>query len=139
MPVALGRKQKKAFMKHSSAENRRNGMKFRRSLPIVLLTFAAFALAGAAQRNEGMRAVEGTVYSASGEKVNGAVVQLKDMKTLQIRSFITREEGKFLFQGIRRSTEYELKARHGDKESRPQVLTIFDDRERATVDLRLER
>jgi hypothetical protein len=103
------------------------------ALVIALSTVTAFA-----QRNEGLRAVEGTVYSASGEKVNGAIVQLKDMKTLQIRSFITREEGKFLFQGIRRSTEYELKAKHGGKESKAEVLTIFDDRQRATVDLKLE-
>ena len=114
-------------------------MRTARIFSSLLLGVTLLASMMAAQSREGLRAVEGTVYSDSGEKVNGAIVQLKDMKTLQIRSFITREEGKFLFQGIRRSTEYELKAKHGDKESKSQVLTIFDDRQRATVDLKLEK
>ncbi|MCW5965923.1 MAG: carboxypeptidase regulatory-like domain-containing protein [Bryobacterales bacterium] len=102
------------------------------------LVLAMLALTVASQTPDGLRAVEGIVHDSSGEAVNGAIVQLKDMKTLQIRSFITRENGAFVFQGIKKSVEYELKAKHQNRESKPKLLTIFDDRQRANIDLKLE-
>lgn len=105
---------------------------------LLLLALMTLAICGFAQSGDGLRAVEGTVMDSSGTPVNGAIVQLKDMKTLQIRSFITRENGAFVFQGIKRSVEYELKAKHQNRESKPRLLTIFDDRQRATIDLKLE-
>ncbi len=102
------------------------------------LALVAHSPALMAQSRDTLRAVEGTVHDSDGNAVNGAIVQLKDMKSLQIRSFITRENGAFVFQGIKKSVEYELKAKHQDKESKPKLLTIFDDRQRATIDLKLE-
>ncbi len=113
-------------------------MKFAYRFGILAIFLASFVIVLSAQSNDGLRAVEGTVHDSSGEAVNGAIVQLKDMKTLQIRSFITRENGAFVFQGIKKSVEYELKAKHQSRESKPKLLTIFDDRQRATIDLKLE-
>lgn len=105
------------------------------SLASTLLAFAVLALA---QSGDSLRAVEGTVQDSSGAPVNGAIVQLKDTKSLQIRSFITRDNGTFVFQGIKKSVEYELKAKFKNKESKPRLLTIFDDRQRANIDLKIE-
>lgn len=104
-------------------------------LTAALTAFAALALA---QSSDSLRAVEGTVQDSSGAPVNGAIVQLKDTKTLQIRSFITRDNGAFVFQGIKKSVEYELKAKFKNKESKARLLTIFDDRQRANIDLKIE-
>lgn len=106
---------------------------------IGTLLFGALISAGAAfaQSSDNLRAVEGVVSDGSGSPVNGAIVQLKDTKTLQIRSFITRENGAYMFQGLRKSVEYELKAKFKDRESSPKTLTIFDERQRATIDLKL--
>lgn len=104
----------------------------------LLLCLVVGAGTALAQTNDNLRAVEGVVSDGSGSPVNGAIVQLKDTKTLQIRSFITRENGAYLFQGLKKSVEYELKAKFKDKESGSKVLTIFDDRQRATIDLKLE-
>lgn len=112
--------------------------KFGFRMGFAALLLVMFALAAATQTPDGLRAVEGIVYDSSGAAVSGAIVQLKDMKTLQIRSFITRENGAFVFQGIKKSVEYELKAKHQNRESKPRLLTIFDDRQRATIDLKLE-
>jgi hypothetical protein len=117
------------------------GIHWKRSLAAVALTVGltvGLSLLAAAQGSGTLRAVEGSVLDSGGSPVNGAIVQLKDMKTLQIRSFITRENGAFVFQGIKKSVEYELKAKHQQRESKPRLLTIFDDRERATIDLKLE-
>lgn len=104
------------------------------ALGTVLLGGAALLVA---QSGDNLRAVEGVVSDAGGSPVNGAIVQLKDTKTLQIRSFITRENGAYLFQGLKKSVEYELKAKYKDRESPAKLLTIFDDRQRATIDLKL--
>ncbi len=104
------------------------------ALVTVLLGGAALLVA---QSGDNLRAVEGVVSDAGGSPVNGAIVQLKDTKTLQIRSFITRENGAYLFQGLKKSVEYELKAKYKDRESPAKLLTIFDDRQRATIDLKL--
>lgn len=113
-------------------------MRIAQVLALLAISLVALAMVATAQSQDGLRAVEGTVQDSSGQPVNGAIVQLKDMKTLQIRSFITRENGSYVFQGIKKSTEYELKAKFKDRESKARLLTIFDDRQRATVDLKLE-
>jgi|GEM_PF-2069616 len=113
-------------------------MKLARQTLRFASALAVLCILALAQSGDSLRAVEGTVQDGSGSPVNGAIVQLKDTKTLQIRSFITRENGAFVFQGIKKSVEYELKAKFKDKESKPRVLTIFDDRQRATIDLKIE-
>jgi hypothetical protein len=68
--------------------------------------------AGAAKKDENanIRSVQGVVNNAQGEAVNGAVVQLKNTKTLQIRSFITRDNGAYYFHGLSTDVDYELRA-----------------------------
>src|ERR1700724_2319003 len=56
------------------------------------------------------RSVQGVVTNASGNPVANAVVQLKDTKQLQIRSFRTAADGSYHFAGLGSNTEYELKA-----------------------------
>ena len=52
-------------------------------------------------------------FSTNGDNaVVGAVVQLKDTKTLQIRSFITQDKGEYHFAGLSTNIDYELKADH---------------------------
>src|SRR5215472_7229188 len=68
---------------------------------VGILVAAAFALlsvalaAPASKKNpdQNMRVVQGVVSDAGENPVDGAVVQLKNTKTLQIRSFITKDHG----------------------------------------------
>lgn len=87
---------------------------------------------------DGSRSVQGKVFDASDQAVAGAVVQLKDVKTLRVRSFITLEDGSYQFHGLSPDTDYELKATHEGRESRTRRLSVFDSRRKATIDLRLE-
>ena len=59
----------------------------------------------AQQKNENntTRTVEGMVTNAANQPVAKAVVQLKNTKTLQIRSFITQEDGSYHFAGLART------------------------------------
>src|SRR5262245_61910417 len=45
-----------------------------------------------------VRSVTGTIRMADDALVEGAVVQLKNTKTMQIRSFITKADGVYSFQ-----------------------------------------
>ena len=60
------------------------------------------------------RSVMGMVTDADDKPVSGAVVQLKDMRTLQVRSFITLDDGQYHFSGLRIDIDYELSARSGE-------------------------
>lgn len=90
-------------------------------------------------RDPNIRHVSGVVTLPDGTPAAGAVVQLKNLKTLQIRSFITREDGKYQFQNLSTSIDYELTATYHDMESPKRTLTIFDTRLDAVVNLKLER
>jgi len=85
------------------------------------------------------RSLNGVVTDPKGEFVQGAVVRLKDMKTLEVRSFITLDDGKFRFHGLSMETDYELQATYEGDSSRKRRLTVFDSRKKATMDLELEK
>lgn len=120
-------------------------MKLARRLPLLFL--AAALLAPAFQwtnqkkdkpRDRTIRNVSGVVTLPDGSPAGGAVVQLKNLKTLQVRSYITREDGKYEFQNLSTSIDYELSATYHDLESRKRTLSVFDTRLDAVVNLKLE-
>ncbi|MBM3757941.1 MAG: carboxypeptidase regulatory-like domain-containing protein [Acidobacteria bacterium] len=84
------------------------------------------------------RAVTGTIRSADDKLVEGAIVQIKNTKTLQINSFITKADGVYTFQNLSASTDYEIKAESKGMISPVRTLSTFDDRKRAIIHLRLE-
>src|SRR5437867_240195 len=59
-----------------------------------------------------LRMISGTVTDAQDNAVNGAVVQLKNSKTLQVRSFITQDQGAYQFHGLDPNVDYSLKAEY---------------------------
>jgi len=85
-----------------------------------------------------IRAVTGTVRANNDSLVEGAVVQLKNMKSMEVRSFITKADGVYQFQGLSTSIDYELKAEAKGMTSGPRTLSTFDNRPRAIMHLRLE-
>jgi hypothetical protein len=84
------------------------------------------------------RAVTGTVTAADDKPISGAVVQLKDMRTLQVRSFITLEDGQYHFSGLRIDIDYELTAKSGEMTA-TKKLSLFDNRKQAVLNFKLEK
>lgn len=89
-------------------------------------------------RDTSVRNVAGVVLQPDGKPAPQAVVQLKNMKNLQIRSYIASDEGKYQFQGLSTSVDYELAATYHDMASPKRQLSIFDTRLDAIVNLQLE-
>ncbi|HEY1238901.1 MAG TPA: carboxypeptidase-like regulatory domain-containing protein [Bryobacteraceae bacterium] len=85
------------------------------------------------------RSVQGTVTNAEEMPVSGAVVQLKNTKTLQIRSFITQDQGSYYFNGLSTDVDYELKADSQGLTSGTKTLSSFDSRKQATLNLQLKK
>jgi hypothetical protein len=85
-----------------------------------------------------IRMVTGTVRTKDDALVEGAVVQLKNMKTMEVRSFITKADGLYNFPNLSRSIDYELKAESKGMVSATRTLSTFDDRPRAIMHLKLE-
>jgi hypothetical protein len=87
----------------------------------------------------GARSVQGVVTDASGKPAAGAVVQLKDTKSLQIRSYRTEADGSFHFAGLSTNVEYELEAKNDSVSSGKKTLTVFNSHKIATVNLKLKK
>ena len=92
-----------------------------------------------AQKDAATRSVEGAVTNSDDSSVTGAVVQLKNLKTLQIRSFITKEDGTYHFFELSPDVDYELKADFQGASSGPKTLSSFDSRKKAVVNLKLAK
>jgi hypothetical protein len=84
------------------------------------------------------RAVQGSVKTPDENVAEGAVVQIKNTKTMQVRSFITKADGIFTFAGLNAGVDYELKATFRGMESAVRTVSTFDDRKRVIINLRLE-
>jgi hypothetical protein len=105
----------------------------------LLLCCVAFSQRNDSNDDITVRSVQGIVTDASGHPVPKAVVQLKDTKTLQIRSFITDSDGSYHFAGLSPDVEYELKAEHDGTSSSKKTLGVFNTQKTATINLKLNK
>jgi hypothetical protein len=113
----------------------------RKVLIIAAVAASCLALPALAQKkgeDTNVRTVQGTVTDTNDSAVEGAVVQIKNTKTLQIRSFITKEQGGYYFHGLSPDVDYELKAEKQGAVSSQKTLSSFDSRKKAVINLKLE-
>ena len=104
---------------------------------LAVLLLCAPAMFAQKKKAENTRSVQGTVTVADGSLVNGAVVQLKNTKTLQIRSFITKDDGTYHFYDLSPDIDYELKADYQGASSSTKTLSSFDSQKQSTLNLKL--
>jgi Carboxypeptidase regulatory-like domain len=83
------------------------------------------------------RSVRGTVSDRSGKPIAGAIVKLKDSRTLRIRSFITRQDGVYHFYGLSSNADYEVVAEHNGASSGTKTVSQFNTDKVITVDLKI--
>jgi hypothetical protein len=103
-----------------------------------VLATAAAPQGGKKREDANTRSVQGAVEDLSGNVAEGAVVQLKNTKSLQVRSFITLKEGTYIFLGLSKDVDYELKADFHGSSSPVRTLSVFDTRKKATINLKVE-
>ena len=118
----------------------------RRTWLVVIFAFAVsgslYSAGAFADKNEkesgNVRSVEGVVTDAQEKPVPGAVVYIKNSKTLQIRSFIAKDEGSYYFHSLSPDVDYELHAESNGVSSPNKTLSSFDSRKKAVINLKLK-
>ena len=65
-------------------------------------------------------------------------MQLKDTKSQQIRSFITKKDGSYHFSGLNPNVDYELRGQFQEFASDTKTLSNFDTRKSATINLTIK-
>ncbi|MGA9564108.1 MAG: carboxypeptidase-like regulatory domain-containing protein [Candidatus Korobacteraceae bacterium] len=79
----------------------------------------------------------GTVWDKSEKPIPGAVVYLKNMKTLAVKSYFADKDGAYRFPQLALNTDYEVYAEIDGKKSDTKSISQFDDRFNPTINLKI--
>lgn len=106
---------------------------------LLLACTGAWAQSPARQAtgDSSFRNLTGRVLRPDQSPAAGAIVKLKNLKTLQILSYITQENGRYQFNNLNMASDYEVRAESGDLVSKKRGLSVFDERAEAVLDLKL--
>ena len=94
-----------------------------------------------AQRNsnaDSLRLVTGQVLSQIDAPIPNAVVYLKNVKTLTVKTYITDSAGNYRFPALSRNVDYQIYAEYKGKRSDTKILSSLDSRTEATLNLHVE-
>jgi hypothetical protein len=106
---------------------------------VFLFALASTAFAQENKKNQpNERSVTGAVTDTSGAPLKGAVVQLENTKTLQVRSFIAKDDGTYVFNGLNTDVDYQLTAQWNGKRSGMKILSSFDSRPEVKINLQIK-
>jgi len=108
-----------------------------RRWPALLAAILLLAAGSAFAADSHTRSVQGSVTAQDDSPIGGAVVYLKNTKSLQIRSFFTKPDGTYSFHDLSPDIDYELKAENHGEWSNPHTLSSFDTRKLATINLKI--
>ena len=81
--------------------------------------------------------LSGTVQDKNDQPIAGAVVYLKNMKTLAVKTFFAQQDGTYRFPQLALNTDYEIYAEKDGKKSSVKTISQFDDRYSPTVNLQI--
>ncbi len=101
----------------------------------VLLLVATVAIPVVAQTT---RTLQGQVTKSGDQPLPGAIVYLKNTKTLSVRSFTSDEKGNYRFPSLSPNVDYEVYAVHEGSKSDTKTLSAFDSRPLATINLKVD-
>jgi hypothetical protein len=99
-----------------------------------LLLNSASAVAEPAQR-----IVDGTVVDGSDKPISGAVVFLKDSKTLAVKSYLTDDAGHYRFGELSQTADYEIWAQSNGAKSKSKTISSFDNRNEFHFELKVSK
>jgi hypothetical protein len=83
--------------------------------------------------------VRGFVIDKSENPIANGVVYLKNLRTNQIRSYISENDGKYRFSGLDPNADYEIHAEKDGAKSSTRTVSSFDSRKEIVLNLKLEK
>jgi hypothetical protein len=111
-------------------------------LVALLLAFtppASHILAQDGSPSSELRGVSGVVFDKSENPIDSAVVYLKNVRTLTVRTYITAADGQYHFSGLDPNDDYEIHAEHNDMTSANHTISSLDSRKEMSVTLKIDR
>ncbi len=105
---------------------------------LVVVALAALAAPAAADNPPQVRSLQGQVVNDRETPVEGAVVYLKNTKTLAIKTYITEKDGNYRFNALSPNVDYEVHAEDNGKKSPTKTLSSFDTRKSAYINLKIK-
>jgi hypothetical protein len=78
------------------------------------------------KKMDNFRMVHGIVKGQNDNPLSGALVNLKNLKTNQLLTFITKADGKYMFDGLSREQDYEISASFSGKSTPVKKLSHYD-------------
>jgi hypothetical protein len=112
-------------------------------LALAALTAGGAALAWAAPPKERkgesqLRTLDGVVMGKADAPLSGAVVYLKNTKTLAVKSLYSGADGAYRFNALSPNTDYEVFAEYRGKRSDTKTLSAFDSRTQTRINLHID-
>jgi hypothetical protein len=93
----------------------------------------------AQQRAPEQRVVQGKVVDGANAPVKGAVVYLKDGRSLAVKSFFSDAEGGYRFGQLSQNTDYEIWAENNGKKSAVKTISSFDSKNQFYINLKVDK
>ncbi len=100
-----------------------------------------FVVAGssAAYAQQQQRVVQGKVVDAANAPIKGAVVYLKDSRSLSVKSFFSDDQGGYRFGQLSQNTDYEVWAENNGKKSAVKSISSFDTKSQFIINLKIDK
>ena len=102
--------------------------------PCILV---ALPTAASAQTAQG-RVVQGKVELSSGGMAKGAIVYIKNGKTLEVRTYISTADGSYRFGQLNPDADYTVWAEYQGKKSKERTISSFDTKKVFNIPLRID-
>jgi len=95
--------------------------------------------AGPVKRGPVERTVDGKVLGKDDAALAGAVVYLKDTKSMTIKTYLTDDAGHFHFGQLGQNTDYELWAESDNQRSKSRGISSFDSKNSYYFTLKVDK
>jgi protocatechuate 3,4-dioxygenase beta subunit len=117
-------------------------VKHRNATLLAVLLAAGLVLGASAQekrREAQLRTVRGTVLDKEENPIAGGVVFLKNLRTQNVRSQYSDDEGKYRFSGLDPNVDYEVHAEHREQTSQRRTISSLDGRREIILHLKVDK